>query len=204
MILGRLQNRTAKAKLPLTYPYIITVDNPGVFKVVGKQGTYAGQGFLRGVVFGDPLDPLEITVGIDKETPDESRHVTKSVELTVPSQNLAFRFEQEGYRFYEDANTHEYIAVYDERHSNRRFNLGSIETTESNVRQVLDATLTEYAQQKDILKKLPAKFTNVGQLTKACYTLLEHLGLVERTGERRSMRIKRTAMTLKQAQEIHR
>ena len=201
--MARGASKIERATLPLKYPYTITVSGPSDFRIVGKEGSYAGQGHLSEIRFGGLDDPLQITISRDRS--DESHDRTTSrVTLTVPSQNLAFRFEKEDYKFYQDPSTKDYLSIYDQPGANRHFRLGSLQDATSNLRVVLDATPTEFAKQKDIVEKLPKKFLNVGQLTKACYTVLEHLGLVERSGERRTMTLRRTTKPLKEAQEAHR
>lgn len=195
------RNRTV-AVLPLSYPYAITA-SPSNFKIVGKEGSYAGQGHLREIRFGGLNEQLQIA--IDKEPPSKTRdQIARRPTLAVPSRDLTFVFEDEGYKFYQDPNTREYLSIYGEGGPDRRYRLGSLEDPTSNIRRILDATPTDFARQKEITQKLPKKFMNVGQMTKACYTVLEHFGLVERTGERRSMLLRKTGKSPKEVQEAHR
>jgi hypothetical protein len=188
----RVTTETKKATLPLKYPYTITVSNPNEFQIVGAEGSYSGQAHLTEIHFGELDDPLQLTIRKDSIS-KSSVETTGTIKLVTVSQNIAFRFEEEGYKYFQDQNTEEWLSVYDERGSNRRFRLGKIDDPNSNLRTILEATPYDFTTQKEVLVKLPQKFASQGQLTKSCYTVLEHLHLIEKTGERRSMTIKRVA-----------
>src|SRR5208283_2592961 len=109
-----------------------------------------------------------------------------TVSGTVSSDIGNFQFDDVEYRFYK-TDKGEWTGVFREGNKNRPFKLDSINDHKNKKRIKIDATPMEEVMQKDIYAKLPQRFSDTGQLTKSCYTVLQRLGYVQRTGKLRTM-----------------
>ena len=182
------KEKSESTVLRLGYPCNIVREKDGPFRVSGPFGKYEAKGVLKGVRFDEAGESVELEIVTYPVLGAVRPQFT--VSGTVSSDIGNFQFDDGEYRFYK-TDKGEWTGVFREGSQNRPFKLGSIDDPESNLRLVLDATPMEEVMQKDIYAKLPQRFSDTGQLTKSCYTVLQRLGYVQRTGKLRTMRIRK-------------